>query len=93
MPKFEMRNQSLIISGALDIDSIETLYKKLDQIKNLPVNEIIFQDINDVHLAAIQLLISFKKSFASKISYKIIDTKFQEILLLTGLNQYLSEES
>ncbi|MCD6255934.1 MAG: STAS domain-containing protein [Deltaproteobacteria bacterium] len=78
-------------SGEIDIYDLEEFHRILDEL--LPKETILldFKEVVSMDAAALQLLVSFRKSLPKKSTFKIIGLhpSLEKILTISGLGRYL----
>ncbi len=83
----EIEANNIRLHDSLAIEDVDTLYKNLAEIKNKDACLIIIDKIKEIHMANLQILMSFKKTYP-KTKFDIKDNNFQELLKKMGLLKF-----
>lgn len=88
----DQKTTHLVYTGELSFNHIESIYKETESlIKINPKAEILVDDADLLDLSFIQMLISLKKMYQTKVKLNINDD-LRDLVQVSGFYQYLIEE-
>lgn len=89
----DQKTTLLVYSGELSFNHIHHIYNETATlIKVNPEAEVLIEDVDLLDLSFIQLLISLKKTYQTKISFNI-NEDLTDLIQVSGFNKYLIEEN
>lgn len=89
----DQKSTLLVYSGELSFNHIHHIYNETETlIKVNPEAEILVEDVDLLDLSFIQLLISLKKMYQTKISFNI-NEDLADLVQVSGFNKYLIDEN
>lgn len=87
------KSYQIVFTGELSFNHIESIFKKTASIlKTRPKADIILEDVDILDLSFIQMLISLKKTYQSKVELNLSEDLI-ELIQVSGFYKYLIEEN